>query len=138
MYSPVAASERAPRSATASHCSRRGATSQSHGLCIASNAPASSGSVQEWSDEIVTTGSSRGSLRASPHEPLAGAAASQIMYWPPFALSVEPVMKPASSLARNTTMRAISAGWPSRPTGICARIRAIASFGTAATMSVPI
>ena len=48
--------------------------------------------------------------------------AAQAMYWPPLAVRVEPVMKPASSLARNTTQRAISSGSPSRPTGICGRI----------------
>ena len=37
----------------------------------------------------------------------------------PFAEIVEPVMKPASSEARKTTMRAISSGSPRRPTGIC-------------------
>jgi hypothetical protein len=47
---------------------------------------------------------------------------------PPFALiggaagAVEPVMKPASSEARNTTQRAISSGSPRRPTGIWAMI----------------
>ena len=38
-------------------------------------------------------------------------------YCPPLAVSVEPVMKPASSDARNTTQRAISLGSPRRPTG---------------------
>ena len=48
-------------------------------------------------------------------------------------------MKPASSLARNTTQRAISSGSPSRPTGICGRIFAFStSSGTALTISVPI
>src|SRR5581483_5937248 len=44
------------------------------------------------------------------------------MYWPPLMESVDPVMKPASSAARNKTARAISSGLPSRPTGICGRI----------------
>jgi hypothetical protein len=44
----------------------------------------------------------------------------QAKYWPPLAEMVEPVMKPASSEARNTTQRAISAGSPRRPTGIWA------------------
>src|ERR1700688_1990406 len=43
---------------------------------------------------------------------------AQIMFWPPSADIVEPVMKPASSDARNATVRAISYGSPSRPTGI--------------------
>jgi len=34
------------------------------------------------------------------------------MYWPPFTDIVEPVMKPASSDARNATVLAISYGWP--------------------------
>ena len=42
--------------------------------------------------------------------------------WPPLAESVEPVIKPASSEARNTTHRAISSGSPSRPAGISGRI----------------
>jgi NADPH2:quinone reductase len=39
------------------------------------------------------------------------------------AILVEPVMKPASSEARNTTQRAISSGSPRRPTGICGMMR---------------
>src|SRR5262245_66588992 len=46
----------------------------------------------------------------------------QTIYCPPFAVSVEPVMKPASSDARNTTQRAISSGSPRRPSGICGRV----------------
>jgi hypothetical protein len=58
-------------------------------------------------------------------------------YWPPLALSVEPVMRPASSLARNTTQRATSSGSPSRPIGICGRMFfSSTSFGTACTISV--
>ena len=44
------------------------------------------------------------------------------MYWPPLTESVEPVMAPASSAARNSTVRAISSGSPSRLIGICGRI----------------
>ena len=59
------------------------------------------------------------------------------MYCPPLAVRVEPVMKPDSSAARNTTQRAISSGWPSRRTGICGRIAfSSTSFGTAITISV--
>jgi len=47
---------------------------------------------------------------------------AQTRYWPPFAVSVEPVMKPASSEARKTTQRAISSGSPSRPSGMCGRM----------------
>ena len=60
------------------------------------------------------------------------------MCCPPFTLIVEPVMKPASSAHRNTTARAISSAWPSRPTGIFATIFSSTSGGTAATMSVSI
>ena len=63
----------------------------------------------------------------------------QIMYWPPFAVSVEPVMKPASSDARKTTQRAISSGPPSRPSGMCGRMFfSSTSCGTAFTISVAI
>ena len=64
--------------------------------------------------------------------------AAHAMYWPPFAESVEPVMKPASSLARNTTQRATSSGSPRRPAGISGRIFDFStSSGTARTISVP-
>src|SRR6266700_351787 len=54
------------------------------------------------------------------------------MYCPPLIDSVEPVMAPASSAARNTTARAISSGSPSRPTGISGRMAfSKTSFGTA-------
>ena len=43
----------------------------------------------------------------------------QAKYCPPFAVSVEPVISPASSEARNTTQRATYSGSPSRPIGIC-------------------
>ena len=62
----------------------------------------------------------------------------QNMYWPPLTASVEPVMKAASSEARNSTVRAISSGLPRRPTGMCGRIFALStSSGIAATISVP-
>jgi Cupin superfamily (DUF985) len=64
---------------------------------------------------------------------------TQMKYWPPFAVSVEPVMSPASSDARNTTQRAISSGSPSRPIGISGRtFFSSTSFGIAFTMSVAI
>lgn len=57
----------------------------------------------------------------------------------PFALMVEPEMKPASSAARNTTQRAISSGSPRRPTGICGMMRSFSTFSSMArTISVPI
>ncbi len=58
-------------------------------------------------------------------------------YCPPLAESVEPVIRPASSEARNTTQRAISSGSPRRPIGICGRMFfSSTSFGTACTISV--
>jgi hypothetical protein len=59
------------------------------------------------------------------------------MIWPPLADSVDPVMKPESSEARNRTQRAISSGSPRRPTGISGTIDfSSTSFGTACTISV--
>ena len=61
----------------------------------------------------------------------------QAKYCPPLADSVEPVIRPASSEARNTTQRAISSGSPSRPIGISGRMFfSSTSFGTACTISV--
>ena len=60
----------------------------------------------------------------------------QIMYWPPLAVMVEPVMKAAPSSARKRTIWAISLSWPRRPTGIWATIPARILGATAATMSV--
>ena len=48
---------------------------------------------------------------------------------PPFAVSTDPVQKLASSLARNATAAAISAGSARRPSGIAASIDAIHSGG---------
>ena len=63
----------------------------------------------------------------------------QLKNWPPFGEMVEPVRKPASSEARNTTQRPISSGSPKRPTGICGMIFSFSTFsGTARTISVPI
>jgi hypothetical protein len=58
------------------------------------------------------------------------------MYCPPLTEKICPVMKLASGSARNSTVRAISSGSPSRPTGIFAITRSRASFGTAVTISV--
>ena len=59
------------------------------------------------------------------------------IYCPPLIDSVEPVMAPASSAARNTTARAISSGSPRRLTGISGRMLfSSTSFGTACTISV--
>jgi DNA mismatch endonuclease (patch repair protein) len=44
------------------------------------------------------------------------------MYAPPLIDSVEPVMAPASSAARNSTARPISSGSPRQPTGISGRM----------------
>ncbi len=60
-----------------------------------------------------------------------------VIYCAPLAVSVEPVIKPASSAARNTTQRPISSGSPRRPIGIVGRILfSRTSFGTACTISV--
>ncbi|SEP34340.1 hypothetical protein SAMN04487843_1122 [Methylobacterium sp. ap11] len=65
-------------------------------------------------------------------------ASRQAKYWPPLMVSVEPVMKPACSPARNSTARAISSASPRRPTGMCGRILAFStSSGIAFTISVP-
>ena len=62
-----------------------------------------------------------------------------VRYCPPLTVSVEPVMKPASSAARNTTARAISSGSPRRPTAMCGMIcLSSTSCGTAFTISVAI
>ena len=61
---------------------------------------------------------------------------AQYMCWPPLIDIVDPVMKPASSEARNETARAISSAWPRRPTGIRATIFSSTFSGTAATISV--
>ena len=58
------------------------------------------------------------------------------MYCPPLTEKIWPVMKPESGSARNSTVRAISSGSPSRPTGIFAITLSRASCGTAATISV--
>ena len=63
----------------------------------------------------------------------------QAKYWPPLAVMVEPVMKPASSDARKTTQRAISSGSPRRPIGICGMMRSLSTFSSIAlTISVAI
>src|SRR4029077_15823096 len=41
---------------------------------------------------------------------------------PPFAKMISPVSQPASSDARNTATRAMSSGWPTRPSGVLAII----------------
>ncbi len=78
----------------------------------------------------IKCGDGRDERRARPRRPHA-------MYCPPLAVSVDPVIKPDSSEARNTTQRAISSDVPSRRTGICGRITfSNTSAGTAAVMSV--
>src|ERR1700688_1047685 len=68
------------------------------------------------------------------HEVITG---RHTMYCPPFTVRVDPVMKPASSVARKTTLRAISSGSPRRLTGINGRMLfSSTSFGTACTISV--
>ena len=65
-----------------------------------------------------------------------GGVSAQTKNCAPFAEIVEPLMKPASSEARNTTQRAISSGSPRRPAGIWAMIDSRTFSGTAMTISV--
>jgi|GEM_PF-6183537 len=58
------------------------------------------------------------------------------MKYPPFTGIFAPVMKPASSAARKSTVRAISRGSPRRPTGMLAMIWLRISSGTAWTRAV--
>src|ERR1700748_3488059 len=54
-----------------------------------------------------------------------GAAQASLLksfYLPPFAKSVSPVSPPASSEARNSATRAMSSGWPTRPSDVLAII----------------
>ena len=62
----------------------------------------------------------------------------QYICCPPLIDSVDPVMKPAFSLVRNSTPRAISSAWPRRPIGICATIFSITLSGIVASISVAI
>lgn len=80
----------------------------------------------------------RCAARAAHRRGRGRAFARQYICWPPLMLRVEPVTNPPSSEHRNTTPRAISFAWPSRPTGILATIFSSTSAGTAATMSVSI
>jgi uncharacterized protein len=73
----------------------------------------------------------------NPIESRGEASRLHTMICPPLADKVEPVMRPASSAARNSTQRATSSGSPSRPIGISGRIDfSRTSFGTACTISV--
>ena len=86
--------------------------------------------------ERLATSACRGARTERP-QTLAKPACRQAINCPPLAVSVEPVMKPASSAARNTTARPISSGSPRRPTGICGRMFfAITSGLIAFTISV--
>ncbi len=60
------------------------------------------------------------------------------MYCAPFTVMVAPVMKAASSLARNAVILAISSALPRRPTGIVAMMLSSTFGGTACTISVSI
>jgi len=80
--------------------------------------------------------------KGRPHRPIRAfdrvALVHQYMCCPPLSDKVVPVTKPASSLHRKATPRAISLAWPRRPTGILATIFSSTAGGTAATMSVSI
>ena len=60
----------------------------------------------------------------------------QTKCWPPLMVSVEPLTKPASSLARYSTACAISSASPRRPVGIVEMILLRISSATAITISV--
>src|SRR5207237_5971774 len=60
---------------------------------------------------------------------------AHVIVSPPETESVWPVMKPASSEARNTTAGAMSSGTPRRPHGMT-RFKLSASFGLAAANSL--
>lgn len=62
----------------------------------------------------------------------------QYICCPPLIDNVDPVMKPAFSLVRNSTPRAISSAWPRRPIGIWATIFSITLSGIVASISVAI
>jgi hypothetical protein len=95
-----------------------------------------------WSRVQESSEAGTGLLVAQARRPVhagtgEGLRPAQVITCPPFADSVEPVMKPASSEARNTTQRAISSGSPRRPVGISGRMFfSSTSFGTAITISV--
>ena len=59
-----------------------------------------------------------------------------LMNRPPLTGRLAPVMKPASSAVRNSTVRAISLGLPRRPTGTLSTIFARISSGTCITIAV--
>jgi hypothetical protein len=60
----------------------------------------------------------------------------KLMNNPPLTGMLAPVMKPASSAVRNSTVRAISLGLPRRPTGTLSTMRLRMSSGTAMTIAV--
>jgi len=78
--------------------------------------------------------------RRSPHAPAAGRKGQKNQYicCPPLTDNVDPVINPASGETRKLTARAISSGWPRRPTGMPATIFSSTRSGTAATMLVSI
>ena len=64
------------------------------------------------------------------------AADQKLMNNPPLTGMFAPVMNPASSAVRNSTVRAISSGRPSRPTGTLATMPARMSSGIDITIAV--
>src|SRR6202007_2345256 len=56
---------------------------------------------------------------------------------PPFAKMISPVSQPASSEARNTATRAMSSGWPTRPSGVLAIICFLDSVPMTPAASAP-
>ena len=68
----------------------------------------------------------------------AGPEIPQVMYCPPFAVRVEPVMKAAASEHRKATRAPISSASPRRPAGMPDTIFSRTASGTAETISVAI
>jgi hypothetical protein len=91
----------------------------------------------EWTPARSTLAALRPGQKKGPNLISSRSSPHQTIYCPPLIVSVEPVMAPAWSAARNTTARAISSGSPRRPTGINGRMLfSSTSFGTACTISV--
>jgi predicted MFS family arabinose efflux permease len=73
-------------------------------------------------DPTPASGEATGRLRRSRQRRMAEGVSGRV--WPPSTMMVWPVMNPASSLARKTTVAPISATVPSRPRGMDARMAA--------------
>src|ERR1700751_245825 len=74
--------------------------------------------VRDGEGNMITHGFALSFDRGSP----AQAILLRSFYWPPFPKMVSPVSHPASSEARNAATRAMSSGWPTRPSDVLAMI----------------